>query len=379
MDRLIRAVLQLVQHPGSNLAAAAIGLSVVVLAVIILLLVLLIWALAEQEETSEDEPDETAAERHLRLRAERAEVSPIARGLRVLGRSKRVTVWLSLGIVLAALAVAYESTSSEQYCGSTCHAMTASADSWKASSHARVPCVRCHEGKHVLTLAAAAASRMHDVFAQLTGGRDLAASVPSRRCLDCHAGITRGVTTSANGIRMRHSDVIVGGGSCDSCHGSVGHARKDVPAPAKMPQCLRCHDGREAPSACSTCHVGDVGKLPVYERHFTRVDLPEPTCGGCHSQQKCDGCHGLRMPHPADFKSPAKHAYLGSFEHRKLCYRCHVFADCSCHRLVFDQAHGPTWEKDHQRYSVSDGARYCTGCHTRTKNLCLDCHPGLRS
>jgi hypothetical protein len=195
--------------------------------------------------------------------------------------------------------------------------------------------------------------------------------VPSSRCLGCHSGILTSVVVSKSGLAMAHEQVIAKGSTCDDCHGSQGHEKKGV-GPT-MASCLRCHDGKTASAACTTCHrkpaqsitgVGDTG--------YGKVRLPnKPTCEGCHSQDTCDTCHGIRMPHPDNFADPKLHARLAAFGGKnKVCYRCHTFSDCDPCHLPFN-AHVLDWQHVHAK-SPRDGL-WCRGCH-KTKDMCALCH-----
>ena len=65
------------------------------------------------------------------------------------------------------------------------------------------------------------------------------------------------------------------------------------------------------------------------EGFATDYDTRE-ACYECHERSTCEGCHGVSMPHPADFLP--SHPVLVEEEGDEACNRCHEPADCdACH------------------------------------------------
>lgn len=113
-------------------------------------------------------------------------------------------------------------------------------------------------------------------------------------------------------------------------------------------------------------------------------------CDTCHKPSFCDGCHGVTMPHPAEFLEPkdpkdAK-GHPAMSQDKKLaekCVMCHgenektFFCD-SCHHgsavnHEFDKK--TPWLKQHPKPVASSGVKSCTErCHTA--KFCVDCHQG---
>jgi len=182
----------------------------------------------------------------------------------------------------------------------------------------------------------------------------------------------------ARGLRVVHGHFTDDGVDCARCHVRVGHAPSSGVRQGSMSECLRCHDGTTASAACATCHIDDVGYTALEDRSFGPVRLPKATCGGCHQEETCDACHGLRMPHPEDYADPHLHAAAGAFSGREdLCYRCHTPRDCgACHgTLVLEGGgHALNWRSAHRQYSFADGNGYCLACH-KTQDFCRVCHP----
>jgi hypothetical protein len=357
MSERLSMLRALLDNPASNPTAIIMGIVIVVLALLLIVVILLLWALprAGAPVDATATPPRTSKQRRVASARQR-----------IIGA---VLTWTML---LGSLIAAYAVTSDVAYCGTVCHAMGPHSDSWRASSHSAVPCVRCHEGQPVLSIPSAVLSRARSLVSQATrsasGGRS---SIPSARCLECHADIARQVKVSKRGVAMAHEQVIAAGAACDDCHGVQGHDKAGT-RPA-MSSCLRCHDDKTAPATCKTCHrTSTAALLEPSGTTFGKVELPgKPTCGGCHPQTSCDECHGLRMPHPAGYANPKLHARPAAFEGKyKLCYRCHVFADCSeCH-MAFE-AHGNDWRNRHKTYPRT--TTWCLPCHNNTQ-MCVLCH-----
>ena len=371
LNEIPNAIHQLITDPTSNLVASSLGLAIIVIALLILAVIALVFLLPHENDEDEDKTGDTAPDDDFTTEPDGMHEEPNNNST----TPRRTTRWTRLAIVgalaVVALVSAYRGTSTAEYCGNTCHSMVTPAKSWKTSSHAKVDCVTCHETS---VLSGTASRVRHVVDASLGGNSVPKATVNSSTCLKCHEKVSKQTISTDGGVRVRHSDFLAAGMACDECHESVGHAASSTAQSGTMSTCLRCHDGDTAVSKCSICHIGDVGRAVVMQRDFTKVELPTPTCGGCHPQTECDACHGLRMPHPANFADPHQHARLAAFGGReKLCYRCHTAADCNRCHVNIGSGHAADWITYHQSYKRSDGNGYCLACH-KTKDFCSVCH-----
>lgn len=371
-DTLLRSIQNLVENPTSNLVATSLALAILVIALLILVLVALILLMPRQsrhQDPSVDPATPEDAATPVDSLTSSAQHGVRARPRFVLTPQHKV-IALSLGILIAAAAL-HASTSANEYCANTCHNMVAAADSWDSSTHSDVRCIDCHE----TSLIDAAASRIRHAYMSVTApDTSTEATVRGTRCLGCHESVLEGTVTSERGVIVEHRHIIESGMDCTRCHEGVGHTGSTTTRQGTMSDCLRCHNGESAGSACAICHEGDVAQAAVDDRVFGKVSLPAPTCGGCHSQESCDACHGLRMPHPTDYADPHQHAQPAAFSGReKLCYRCHTRQDCGqCHNDL-DAGHPPGWLYTHRSYTLQDGEGYCLACH-KTSEFCGVCH-----
>lgn len=362
---------QLISDPTSNLVGAALGVSIVVILLVIFVLTLLFFAVSPSSSRSRKAAPSKAGRKRKPPTPEQ-----IARRKARVRRARIVTWSIVVVGVFAAWIALFVGTSVNSYCGNTCHSMVQYAGTWKESPHASVRCVRCHEGDPKTTLVTASISRLKSVVHAVTSTRSPGIALPPSRCLSCHESVmTRTVVTDL-AVKMSHKEPIEAGATCSDCHGAQGHLEQALII--GMSACLRCHDGVTASTECVTCHPkGIEASIREPERETgVAVRLPaKPTCGGCHSQKSCDDCHGLRMPHPADFGEPKRHASLAAFERKeRLCYRCHARGEClQCHASF--PGHTAGWKSDHVKYADADGRRggYCLWCHD-TEDFCGLCH-----
>lgn len=272
----------------------------------------------------------------------------------------------------------------------------------------------------------------------LNGESHVALEMKSEQCTQCHNLGKRSVTP-ASGILIDHDAHAKEGVTCAVCHNRVAH-REDFTLKLKDPEsgvpnakhaefmsmtaCFRCHEqtpeGR-APGACSACHTKDFELKPASHRekgfypegHADLAQLEQSRtaevreaasheatgeaakegeggegvlelasvdtvneCSTCHSEKFCTDCHGVPMPHPADFKQ--QHGKLGK-RNPKSCSLCHGdpkrFCD-ECHHgtsmnLPYDGTVGP-WLTQHPAAVRALGASRCFECHEPT--FCAHCH-----
>lgn len=369
MQSYLDQITDIAQNPTSNLVVAALLLAAVTLVVLILILVALIFLVPSRRDETSDDADGDDAERidapkpkSKARRKSRPRRKPL---------STKTQVWLFAGIAFATATTAYGVTSTNDYCANTCHVMENSVSSWNEAPHASIPCVRCHEGRLIVSLPTATVSRVRHLTAELAGNAPRSAVVPSRVCMGCHEAQLEGSIETSSGIIVSHAEPLEAGISCDTCHDAVAHARETASRATIMTTCLGCHDGTTAAAECATCHVGDIGASPVFDRIYPTTELPVPTCGGCHSEASCDDCHGIRMPHSVAFVE-GEHARDAGFARKKVCWNCHVETECfACHG-DFDNSHPEDFFEDHKKMSRQAA---CDSCHQHHEGpFCNRCH-----
>jgi nitrate/TMAO reductase-like tetraheme cytochrome c subunit len=298
---------------------------------------------------------------------------------------------VALGLLLTRI------TASPRVCGS-CHEMNAALASWKESGHTQVRCPQCHEKprpwyQFPQTLAVRSAMLTRDVRAHWsTGGAkavmasyDTTPTIPDSTCLQCH-GTSRKITMRF-GTLINHNEHAKRNRSCVSCHLWTAHPSPGAERPMLlMERCFTCH-GRtasaKAPGTCDVCHPKSFSLRPVSHKptatwlkdHGKMARAGTQPCAMCHEKTFCTGCHGLDMPHPANWakgQQPVHSQFAKT--NRQVCVKCHPDTPnfCTmCHHKGWDPAKGP-WRTQHPAMVVETGASFCLDCHGPL--FCTSCH-----
>ncbi|MBI5231305.1 MAG: hypothetical protein HY876_03970 [Coriobacteriales bacterium] len=300
-------------------------------------------------------------------------------GLRSKRKAHKWWPWAVVPVVVAAsmAILLLPSPVSSAVCR-VCHSSAGTDQAHRVSD-----CYSCHGGGGLLGSASTALRMVGHSIERESVSR---ASVASSWCLTCHQEVsTRPVGTS---VRVRHADMIEAGLECMQCHAGAGHddghARTeagDAPSIAlashrsdsRMSACLRCHDGVRAPSECTTCHTrAPLDRLRKIRGAKSKTGV---TCRGCHltkTDRKCKSCHGLEMPHPAEFRRG--HAAY-SWSRPAQCASCHETADgregCSCHPEENQHGTYERWFPMHGRQATATGRN---GCRCHDSASCMRCH-----
>ncbi len=264
-------------------------------------------------------------------------------------------------------------TSQPRFCRA-CHQIRTEYQEWKTSTHSRVGCVACHQDPGIFGFINEKIERVDDLVSTVrdryltTADRTpIRANVSNDSCRRCHS-VEKGSLVSYT-IKVRHKEILGAGYNCTDCHNSVAHGESVTqPRQPSMDKCVQCHDNQVASAECRLCHVPDVGKKPRQVADYPKIHLEPPfNCEGCHDIQKCTECHGLEMPHPADWKQ--KHPREG-FVNKQVCWRCHDKRFCrECHQKIPD-AHPDDFPATHGK--ASQQPESCS-CHQR-EEFCPICH-----
>lgn len=229
-------------------------------------------------------------------------------------------------------------------------------------------------------------------------------------------------------LKFNHKVHIAKGVECSTCHGDLSAtdlATRSNALPV-MGTCMTCHDGKEAPDECATCHLTlpdgridvNAGGEPlapagwyhadnhdenwVYN-HRAAAQLSDGYCESCHTPKECVDCHnGLKKPvkfHPNNW--PLLHA-TAARKNNPDCASCHKSQTfcVNCHQQmnVFDfreeskrdlkpsssgiRFHPEGWATgtaaaagaNHHSIHAQRNIRQCASCHT--EQTCLSCHSG---
>ncbi len=295
--------------------------------------------------------------------------------------SSRGRVVLSLAVVVVVLlVVAAAAGSSSRACGS-CHAMSAYADALVGSPHEDVNCYACHLSEGAWGWPAFKTLEIGVMYpSALFEGAPSGPVLETSRdaCLDCHDSVLETVTNS-NGLRIVHYACAVGQ-TCDGCHATVAHG--DVsrwPREPVMEECIACHLSSGAVNECDSCHLGknETERLAVgpwqVTHGITWRDMHGmgsiSYCGTCHPDDYCVKCHGLKLPHPADFGRTHGGQALQPEASCDLCHDVQVVCE-GCHGLPMP--HPESFLSEHSSVAESIDDETCATCH-RSEG-CMRCH-----
>ena len=151
-------------------------------------------------------------------------------------------------------------TSTPEFCDK-CHVMNVYVDTWEASPHGEENCEHCHLNPGLFSFMGGKIASMQVVANFMTGNFEddsFTAHVSNAACLQCHEDLMEEeVTTYESGITVSHLHIIDNGAKCMDCHSTVAHGDSVEVGAVTLPtmdKCMKCHDGKTAPTDCVLCH-----------------------------------------------------------------------------------------------------------------------------
>lgn len=210
---------------------------------------------------------------------------------------------------------------------------------FKNSAHKDADCSACHEGGSLLSRSIIATPKRlaHFISSVTTDGHPTTVftPLPNNGCTSCHKDMQKTMLVNADGnkVKVAHKHPLDAGMSCIDCHAFANNAVSSI-HDTGMQSCLSCHDNESQSAECVVCHIGDPTapstRKPSPENARTQVTRAD--CYACHNPQKCDSCHGVRMPHP---QGPGGYLDFHAADAKKgynRCFKCHDKGGClDCH------------------------------------------------
>jgi hypothetical protein len=302
---------------------------------------------------------------------------------------------VGMAILLAAWLLTGLTTGTDLMCLS-CHRdtmphATRMADDPSSDPHRDTDCIRCHENGGIvggLTYDVPARA-IHFAQGIVTPKATTGYGVPiaSRACRRCHPGLEDGtIEIEDRGLLISHKEPLDAGATCMDCHEMQTTTGVVAGFTVGMAPCLRCHDNEQASAACEGCHTKDIAYAvhvnfdPVPQRQ-----VPDKRCYTCHDPAPCDACHGIRMPHTAEFIG-IDHPLIATrdiwYNDANTCEACHTATrnPCtSCHKNRYPGHPVTHWPNAHGLAGPKAGVNGCNGCHgylagVSGRNFCGVCH-----
>jgi len=206
---------------------------------------------------------------------------------------KRYLLLVIIGIAAVAvgfLFIPVYVTTTPSFC-SNCHVMDQFVDSWKRSTHAQFGCDACHVKPGLVNHFVNSVVVSQNVYLSFVGRAEMPEQIRSatnENCLQggCHS-VNRTASTSGD-LRIPHREhVEMRDLQCKDCHFNVVHTPDGGTPVPPMGVCAMCHDGRQAPNTCDTCHVDP----PSAETAHADLVLEEHAEIGRGRMRDCFRCH----------------------------------------------------------------------------------------
>ena len=320
-------------------------------------------------------------------------------------------------VLVIAAVVGFSAVNRAGTCAS-CHVIKPEVATYEASAHYRagVGCQKCHTKPGVFNYVVRNLEGVTNLvlYASNQYEKPITTYVSADICVQCHPNSQLDEDMVVGNIRVNHTGLRRAGYQCLDCHADVAHQGTSLEVARvtqnQMSICARCHDGVKLSNKCDLCHIN--GVPPVRPRWpctcrstpssapsatSRRASAPPATtgcpcrtrragrratatvvdtrgknvCASCHTKkdpQFCVRCHGLAIPHPANWQTA--HAAKGLSD-PSVCVKCHGQNSCiRCHGLVMP--HPANWQDTHGQVALNNQA-LCLKCHSNT-SFCTACH-----
>jgi nitrate/TMAO reductase-like tetraheme cytochrome c subunit len=289
-----------------------------------------------------------------------------------------IGVLVAIATVLVVAVVGFSSLNKVATCD-VCHVVKPEVTTYKLTAHYRagVGCQKCHTKPGVFNYFIRNLQGMTNLILYVSNQyeRPITTAVGSANCVQCHPKSQIEKDLVVGNIRVNHKGLREAGYQCMTCHANISHpgTRPAISRASqnKMSICARCHDGKQLPDTCSTCHIGGVPATAPKLAMPVHVSATE--CRGCHAQKTfCTKCHnGLEMPHPKRWNQ--EHGGIVLDRGQTICVSCHLQKDpkfcIRCHGLRMPHPGG--WTSGHGGYALVHPEK-CVKCHGT--DSCFRCH-----
>lgn len=295
--------------------------------------------------------------------------------------SRPALLALAAVAVLLLLVVGLGAGTSQAACVS-CH--RPAARSLANDPHSSVRCVGCHLQAGGWSYPALVTDQVTRMYPSALAGKGLsgpATPTSAAACRSCHEEIMRSkVPVESKGVRILHRSCAADSATCDTCHAGEGHgAAIRNPRGPVMEDCISCHDRERATKRCLDCHPDKVDLDEDAPGPFAITHGPNwrkthglgrlSTCRTCHRKDSCVTCHGVSLPHPADFGRTHGTFAKGPGAKCAVCHKQSTFCS-SCHSI--EMPHPDDFLKRHSSLVTDVADKRCARCHEKTS--CQSCH-----
>lgn len=289
-----------------------------------------------------------------------------------------LTASMVVGALLLLFVGAVGTTSAFMPDCARCHLAGEFAEASGASRHSALECSTCHGGVSIESRVVFGANQVLGMYLPLLKVDPTLASVHPDKCNSCHRDAIGDPVESA-GLRILHESCAPTR-SCTDCHSPTAHGSAVSWArSSNMEMCFDCHGAEGIDDACDLCHSERLPSDRVQSGTFAVTHGPKylqthgmgdmQSCGPCHDESKCVGCHGAGLPHGPDFvkKHPEPSVSPAArcddcHDKESFCLACHGYA----------MPHAASFLPEHSTIVKRDGPTGCLRCHEVAD--CDTCH-----
>ncbi|CQR71779.1 Cytochrome c-type protein NapC [Sporomusa ovata DSM 2662] len=134
-------------------------------------------------------------------------------------------------------------SSRPEFCGSSCHEMNSTYQSWQMSAHKNVGCEDCHGEAGAIGLVKTKAKGMKEVYVHITSSKiEPKANEHDINCYNCHQDKVKLNVDKALAAKDPHTVKHFDDGmTCVACHSGLVHDTKLNNAVPSRDTCTRCH------------------------------------------------------------------------------------------------------------------------------------------
>lgn len=193
------------------------------------------------------------------------------------------------------------------------------------------------------------------------------------------------VTKLSDEVVFSHQKHANGGIECKSCHQGIDtNDRVDDSLAVTMAECTSCHQQKQQPVDCATCHKELRADVPPRTHELQWLKMHGKTvrahtagqandCSLCHTEATCASCHRDTPPDNHDNYFRRRSHGLFARMDRENCSACHRSDSC-------DECHKETRPMNHVGVFGGTQSNHCVSCHFPLQtNDCYTCHKSTPS
>ena len=326
-------------------------------------------------------------------------------------RRPRYIIWTLVAVLCFAafMVPVLGITSTRWFCAQSCHKVQDDTIvSYQHSTHSEISCMACHmpvNANPVIfllhkaeALGELAQTVTNNYELPLNGENEVALTMKSQQCTQCHDENKRTVTPDA-GLKIDHAVHEKNDVQCTICHNRTAHVEdfelKLTDPKSKQPNkkhenfmemkaCFRCHtqeaNQKDTPGGqCFLCHTPEFELIPASHKkpgffpkgHGTMALAEEKRAPWMNATTTPEAAKAAAEQTPEERYAGEN---LPTMEKTNLCSSCHSKSFCTdCHGVPMP--HPKDFQKTHGTFGKAN-PDVCSKCHGQGVDFCNACHHG---